>query len=104
MGAHPNDTWCIERSQQTGKRHKDGNQSQPLAADAYVNWLEEETMLPTLVPKARIMRYGYRSDGFGRDRVRTRGSHISERLIFNLKMKREVIGTSYLPRNTAFLD
>jgi hypothetical protein len=41
IGSHPNDTWCK-------------NIGTP-EAPSYVNWLKDANMLPSVVPKARIM-------------------------------------------------
>lgn len=47
LGAHPDDSWC----KNVGTRE----------SPRWVNWLVEESMLPTVAPQARIMRYGYQS-------------------------------------------
>ena len=36
-----------------------------------VNWLRDKTMLPSAIPNARIMRFGYDSMWLGRNPVRT---------------------------------
>ena len=76
MGAHPNDTWC----------KKIGPDDSP----AYVNWLEDERLLPAVVPHARIMRYGYESQWFGENAIKTKTSDISRQLLFDLKEFRKV--------------
>jgi hypothetical protein len=48
LGAHPDDTWS--------KKRGEGGEAR------WVNWLQEEKMLPAVVPNARIMRYGYKSN------------------------------------------
>jgi hypothetical protein len=73
MGAHPDDTWC--------KR---------IGTGTYVNWLKDETMLPAVVPTARIMRYGYYSQWFGEGAIKTRCAEISQRLLLALRRNREV--------------
>ncbi|KAK5240615.1 hypothetical protein LTS06_012395, partial [Exophiala xenobiotica] len=42
LGAHPDDTWS--------KKRGEGGEAR------WVNWLQEEEMLPAVVPNARIMR------------------------------------------------
>lgn len=54
IGAHPDDSWCKNV----------GTKESP----QWVNWLVEESMLPAVVPHARIMRYGYQSQWFGKGR------------------------------------
>ncbi|OBT80236.1 hypothetical protein VF21_00712 [Pseudogymnoascus sp. 05NY08] len=44
IGAHPDDTWCSKGG---------------------VNWLSDESMLRSVVPNARILRYGYESEWYG---------------------------------------
>lgn len=78
MGAHPDDTWC----KAVGDDGKDKK---------YINWLEELDMLPAVVSNARIMRYGYGSQWFGEDTVRTKASTISQRLLLALRRERKVI-------------
>ena len=48
IGAHPDHTWC-----------KKADVGRPEEYD--VDWLKNIHMLPTIVPNARIMRYGYES-------------------------------------------
>ncbi|KZF21644.1 hypothetical protein L228DRAFT_156852 [Xylona heveae TC161] len=74
MGAHPDDTWC-KAVGPNDDRH-------------YVNWLQERNMLPAAVPNARIMRYGYHSNWFGKDSISTRAYNISQRLLLTLTNKR----------------
>jgi hypothetical protein len=76
MGAHPDDTWCKGVG--------------PADDKPYVNWLQEADMLPAAVPNARIMRYGYHSRWFGEDAIKTKASSISQQLLFDLMLKREV--------------
>jgi hypothetical protein len=76
MGAHPDDTWCKEVSTGNNKH--------------YVNWLQDADMLPAAVPNSRIMRYGYHSQWFGEDAIKTKASNISQQLLFDLKLKRGV--------------
>jgi hypothetical protein len=74
MGAHPDDTWC--------KGVGAGNDE--------VNWLQDTNMLPAAVPNSRVMRYGYHSQWFGKDAIKTKASNISQQLLFDLKLKRGV--------------
>ncbi|CAG8973536.1 hypothetical protein HYALB_00002862 [Hymenoscyphus albidus] len=74
IGAHPVDTWC--------KKVGTGETSH------YVNWLEKEDMLPSVVPNARIMRYGYMSRWYGDDAIRQKATTVADRLLISLKRKR----------------
>jgi hypothetical protein len=76
LGAHPDDSWCTNA----------GTGESPL----WVNWLEEESMLPAVAPNARIMRYGYQSQWFGDEMMHQSVSSVAERLLINLKRKRKV--------------
>ncbi|KAJ9640885.1 hypothetical protein H2199_005553 [Coniosporium tulheliwenetii] len=58
IGAHPDDTWC--------KNVGTDDEGWP----RYVNWLSDPAMLPSAVPNARIMRYGYMSRWFGDEAIR----------------------------------
>jgi hypothetical protein len=76
LGAHPDDSWCVNAG--TGESPR------------WVNWLKEETMLPAVAPNARIMRYGYQSQWFGREMMQQSVSSVAERLLINLRRKRKV--------------
>jgi hypothetical protein len=76
LGAHPDDSWCANA----------GTKESP----QWVNWLKEESMLPAVVPNARIMRYGYQSQWFGNEMMQQSVSSVAERLLINLKRKRKV--------------
>jgi hypothetical protein len=76
MGAHPDDTWCKRVEKNDGT--------------VYVNWLQDPLLLPAAVPRARIMRYGYYSQWFGENAIKTKTSDISQQLLFDLKEFREV--------------
>lgn len=54
----------------------------------YINWLNDETMLPHVVPTARIMRYGYHSAWFGDEKLFTSPREISSELLQALKEER----------------
>ncbi len=56
----------------------------------YVNWLKDIHMLPTVVPNARIMRYGYESQWFGEEAISQKASTVAQRLLLNLKRVRKV--------------
>lgn len=47
-------------------------------------------MLPTVVPEARILRYGYESAWFGRDAMRQKVSTVAKRLLVSLRRERKV--------------
>jgi len=81
LGAHPDHTWTKIRIDEATGSHDEGR---------WVNWLQEEDMLPTAVPKSRIMRYGYKSNWFGEDAIRTSIRDIAEMLLFDLVLEREV--------------
>ncbi|KAL8400678.1 hypothetical protein RB594_000904 [Gaeumannomyces avenae] len=70
MGAHPDDTWCSQVPDQD--------------PPAYVNWLKDKQFLPASVPHARIMRYGYSSQWFGKNATKTKISDISQAFLFDL--------------------
>lgn len=55
-----------------------------------VNWLKDLQMLPSKVPRARIMRYGYESSWFGDDPIRQTLDNIAASLLQDLKGKRAV--------------
>ncbi|KAL8337946.1 hypothetical protein RB598_006708 [Gaeumannomyces tritici] len=75
MGAHPDDTWCSQVPDQD--------------PPAYVNWLKDKQFLPASVPHARIMRYGYSSQWFGKNATKTKMSDISQAFLFDLDEFRE---------------
>ncbi|OCK72845.1 hypothetical protein K432DRAFT_42667 [Lepidopterella palustris CBS 459.81] len=75
IGAHPDDTWCKNVGTTENAQ--------------WVNWLAKEDMLPALAPNARIMRYGYQSQWFGKDTMRQKVSTVAPRLLLALKRKRE---------------
>ncbi|KAH6383964.1 hypothetical protein HBI60_252390 [Parastagonospora nodorum] len=75
LGAHPDDSWCTNAGTRESPR--------------WVNWLEEESMLPAVVPNARIMRYGYQSQWFGQEMMQQSVSTVAERLLRALKRTRK---------------
>nr|KAK5442892.1 hypothetical protein LTR18_005569 [Exophiala xenobiotica] len=84
LGAHPDDTWS--------KKRGEGGEAR------WVNWLEEEEMLPRVVPNARIMRYGYKSDWFGPSAIKQSARTTAERLLHALKRERKVVCDAYHDR------
>jgi hypothetical protein len=76
LGAHPDESWCANAG--TGESPR------------WVNWLEEESMLPAVAPNARIMRYGYQSQWFGNNAVRLDMSALAVRFLFSLRRARQV--------------
>jgi hypothetical protein len=77
LGAHPDESWCANA----------GTRESPL----WVNWLMEESMLPAVAPNARIMRYGYQSQWFGKEMMQQSVSTVAERLLRALKRTRKVL-------------
>jgi hypothetical protein len=76
LGAHPDDTWTKKR----GNKHEAQK----------VNWLQEEGMLPSAVPNARIIRYGYKSAWFGPDAIKQTATTVAPRLLSALRRQRKV--------------
>jgi hypothetical protein len=76
LGAHPDDSWCKNA----------GTAEEP----RWRNWLIEDDMLPAVAPHARIMRYGYESQWFGKEAMQQSATTVAERLLRALKRKREV--------------
>jgi hypothetical protein len=74
LGADPDHTW---RGRDENKKH--------------VNWLTQPDMLPKAVPDARIMRFGYKSDWFGKFEAKmTFVDNVAQRLLEDLKELRVV--------------
>jgi hypothetical protein len=76
LGAHPDDSWCKNVSTAEEPRR--------------VNWLVEDSMLPAVAPHARIMRYGYKSEWFGKQTTQQTVSTVANRLLLALRRKRKV--------------
>lgn len=76
LGAHPDDSWCANAGTKGSPR--------------WVNWLIEESMLPAVAPNARIMRYGYQSQWFGKEMMQQNVPTVAERLLRALKRTRKV--------------
>ena len=47
-------------------------------------------MLPAVAPHARILRYGYQSEWFGKEAMQQNASIVADRLLRALRRKREV--------------
>ena len=47
-------------------------------------------MLAAVMPRARIMRYGYESQWFGDDAIRQKASTVAQRLLLSLERKKKV--------------
>ena len=77
IGAHPDDTW-------TKAIETDGEQKR------YVNWLANDDMLPAVVPNARIMRYGYESQWFGKGAMHVRVVDIANEFLKEIRRYRRV--------------
>ncbi|MCJ1465981.1 hypothetical protein MMC07_004600 [Pseudocyphellaria aurata] len=54
-----------------------------------VNWLNDPQMLPSIVPEARIMRYGYESDWYGENPIKQSLHEIATSFLSDLHEKRE---------------
>jgi hypothetical protein len=76
LGAHPDDSWCANAGTRESPR--------------WVNWLMKESMLLAVAPDARIMRYGYQSQWFGKEMMQQSVSTVAERLLRALKRTRKV--------------
>jgi hypothetical protein len=77
LGAHPDDTWSKNL----------GTDDEP----QWINWLQEKDMLPAVVPNARIMRFGYKSNWFGPDSIGHSARTVAKRLVPVLEQEREVV-------------
>lgn len=76
MGAHPDRTWAMQKSN-----------------GEWINWLTHAEMLPRNLPNARIMRFGYRSEWFGpvdAETKKTAVPDVAEALLTGLKHCRDV--------------
>ena len=83
IGAHPDDTWC----KNVGSDDNGGSRT--------VNWLSDPEMLPGKMPDARIMRYGYHSEWFGRDAIQQSASRVAPGILHSLKRARNVRESLY---------
>lgn len=77
-GAHPAHTWGALLA-------SDRNPRDP---SSHVNWLDNEDMLPAILPTARVLRFGYLSEWFGENALKTRAASIGEKLLDELKSLR----------------
>ena len=78
IGAHPDDTWCMDVKEDASSTTRS------------VNWLKDPEMLPASMKDARIMRYGYHSQWFGRYAIDQRASRIAPDFLNALLRKRKV--------------
>ena len=53
--------------------------------EKWVNWLEDDDMLPRRLPNACIMRFGYRSEWFGPEEVVTKKTLVDDVALHLLK-------------------
>jgi hypothetical protein len=67
-GAHPIETWSTLRGHDLDRSDQAN----------WINWLDDDGMLPAAYPTGRILRYGYRSDWFGEAAINTRAATIAE--------------------------
>jgi hypothetical protein len=74
IGAHPEQTWT------------DKDYDNPAV---YINWLTDPRMLPSVLPTARILRFGYKSQWFG-DPIVSTLTTIGDRFSIELERTREV--------------
>ncbi|KAI0973658.1 hypothetical protein F4678DRAFT_407012 [Xylaria arbuscula] len=75
IGAHPDHTWCK-------KIRQDGN-------EITVNWLADKEMLPAVLPNARIMRFGAKTQWFGPKPVRTNSTEVAKSLLGAIRRDRK---------------
>lgn len=75
IGAHPDDSWCKNVGTTEDPR--------------WVNWLDNEAMLPAVATQARILRYGYESQWFGLEAMRQNVTTVANRFLIALQRKRE---------------
>ena len=59
-----------------------------------MNWLQDDRMLPSVVPNACIMRYGYESNQFGEDALLTKVMDVARTLLGSRRRHRKVGGTT----------
>ncbi|GAB7336306.1 hypothetical protein MBLNU13_g09051t1 [Cladosporium sp. NU13] len=74
-GANPARTWQSLRSLDLD-RNKQEN---------WIDWIQDKKMLPTVFVASRIFKYGYPSDWFGENALKTRAASIAEGLLDQLK-------------------
>lgn len=55
-----------------------------------MNWISNESMLPAVLPRARIMAFGYDSVWFGDSATRQTLEGVASNLLRELERKREV--------------
>jgi hypothetical protein len=84
MAAHPAYTWTTLRTNIIAVA-----QNAEPETNQYIDWLQDPDMLPAVVPEARIMRFGYRSDGWGEKGLKTKASGIAHMLLHDLTEERK---------------
>ena len=77
IGSHPDDTWSKNVSTDPDNPH-------------YVNWLSNTSMLPSIAPNARVLRYGYESGWFRDDAIHQKASTVATCFLLALTREREV--------------
>ena len=80
IGASPDHSWC----RRVSKSKEQGTETE------FVNWLQDDRMLPSAVQNARIMRYGYDSQWFGESALQTRVMDVAIPLLASLRTHRKV--------------
>ena len=82
LGAHPDHAWSMPSAEDESKK---------------VDWLKDEDMLPSFVPNARILRYGYYAKWFGEDSVKSRIQDMAMELLYTLKVDSERTVRCFVP-------
>ena len=86
IAAHPYYSWVYhdKEAAATGRANKDENPRRE------VHWLKDEDMLPRDCSQAQIMSFGYESQWFGKDSIKTRLATVADSLLSALKSERMV--------------
>ena len=86
IAAHPYHTWVYhdKEASATGRATKDG------ISRSEVHWLKDEDMLPKDCSQACIMSFGYESQWFGENSIKTRLATVADSLLSALKNERKV--------------
>ena len=91
IGADPDWTWTASETDEEAKvRAKKMKVAVEEIEKIRTNWLEAPNMLPKVIPKARIMRFGYESHWFGDTAVKQSVSSVADILLQRLVQKRKV--------------
>lgn len=94
IGALPEKTWTF--------RHLDPKNANKVIQR--VNWLSDETMLPSEFPKARIMTYGYDSVWYGEAPPRQSLDDIATEVLMELVQAREVSSQSHIAHSLRLMQ